>query len=380
VDRRTIEVYEARSAEWVATRAARRLEEARALAGRARPGGLRADLGCGPGWHLAELGGRALGLDAAAAMLAEARRRAPAALLVRADLEALPFARGALAAAWARNSYVHVPSGRIPLALAELHAALEPDAPVSLELFGGGSEGGDRPDDAFAGRFFSFWEREELEDALLGAGFAVEAMERIERPERYPVWLVRARRARTLPDLVGPGMRLLVCGLNPSLVSADAGIPFFRAGNRFWRAALAAGLAARERDPLHALRERGLGFTDLVKRASARADELRPDEYRAGLARVERLVRWLEPRAVCFVGLAGFRSALDRRARAGVQPAALGGRPVYLMPSTSGAAAAVSLADLTRHLRAALALASSGQALSPSAAQPRRRASRSPRD
>jgi TDG/mug DNA glycosylase family protein len=152
-------------------------------------------------------------------------------------------------------------------------------------------------------------------------------------------------------------MRLLVCGLNPSLVSADAGVPFHRASNRFWRAALAAGLVERERDAPHALRAHGVGFTDLVKRASARADALAPGEYREGLARVERLVRWLAPRAVCFVGLAGYRAATGRDARAGVQPGALAGRPVYLMPSTSGAAAGASLADLTAHLRAARALA-----------------------
>jgi TDG/mug DNA glycosylase family protein len=357
VDRSTVELYEARCAEWVARRRAKRLDGARALADRARPGSLRADLGCGPGWHLAALGPRAIGLDAAGAMLAEARRRAPGALLVRADLEALPFARGALGAAWARNSYVHVPRAGVPLALAELHAALEPEAPVELELFGGSGAGSDRSGDSFGGRLFSFWEREPLGDLLLGAGFAVEGIDVLERRDRFPVWVIRARRARTLPDLVGPGMRLLVCGLNPSLVSADAGVPFFRGGNRFWPAAVAADLVLRERDPLHALRAHRLGFTDAVKRATPRADALRAHEYRAGLARVDRLVRWLAPRAVCFVGLAGFRAAVDPRARAGVQPAALGGRPVYLMPSTSGAAASASLADLTAHLRAAAALA-----------------------
>lgn len=68
-------------------------------------------------------------------------------------------------------------------------------------------------------------------------------------------------------------------------------------------------------------------------------------------------MRWLAPRAVGFVGLAGFRAAVDRGVRPGVQAGALGGRPFYLMPSTSGAAASASLADLTAHLRAALALA-----------------------
>ena len=98
-------------------------------------------------------------------------------------------------------------------------------------------------------------------------------------------------------------------------------------------------------------------MTDLVKRATPRADELTRDEYRAGLARVERLVQWLQPGAVCFVGLAGWRAAADRRAVAGVQPDGLGGRPVYVMPSTSGLNARTPPSELAEHLRAALALA-----------------------
>ena len=60
---------------------------------------------------------------------------------------------------------------------------------------------------------------------------------------------MQATRARSLPDTVGPGMRLLVCGLNPSVYSADAGIGFARPGNRFWPAAIAAGIVTVDRDP-----------------------------------------------------------------------------------------------------------------------------------
>jgi TDG/mug DNA glycosylase family protein len=139
--------------------------------------------------------------------------------------------------------------------------------------------------------------------------------------------------------------------------SADVGVGFARPGNRFWNAALAAGIVTRARDTRHALVAHGIGMTDLVKRATPRADELTRDEYRAGLARVERLVRWLQPGAVCFVGLAGWRAAVDRRAVAGVQPGDIGGRPAYVMPSTSGLNARVPLAELADHLRAAAALA-----------------------
>jgi TDG/mug DNA glycosylase family protein len=152
-------------------------------------------------------------------------------------------------------------------------------------------------------------------------------------------------------------MRLLVCGLNPSVYSADAGVGFARPGNRFWPAARLAGIVTRDRDPAHALREHGIGMTDVVKRATARADELTTDEYRGGFERLDALCGWLRPAAICFVGLAGWRAAVDRRAVAGPQDRAVGGRPVYLMPSTSGLNARTPPAVLADHLRAALTLA-----------------------
>jgi TDG/mug DNA glycosylase family protein len=166
---------------------------------------------------------------------------------------------------------------------------------------------------------------------------------------------VHATRARTLPDHVAPGLRLLLCGLNPSLRAADAGVGFVTPSNRFWPAALAAGVVTQARDPLHAVKHHGIGFTDLVKRATVGAAELRPVEYRDGFARVERLAAWLEPGAVCFVGLTGWRAAVDKKATAGWQERLVGGRPAYVMPNPSGLNAHTSPADLAAHLRAAVA-------------------------
>jgi TDG/mug DNA glycosylase family protein len=97
-------------------------------------------------------------------------------------------------------------------------------------------------------------------------------------------------------------------------------------------------------------------MTDLVKRATPKADALTTPEYVAGVARVGQLVRWLQPRAICFVGLAGYRAAVDRSARAGVIDGGFAGVPAYLMPNPSGANAHASQGDITEHLRAALAL------------------------
>lgn len=193
------------------------------------------------------------------------------------------------------------------------------------------------------------WNRALLRDLLVGAGFTPGRL--VATADRAG-WAVGATRALSLPDTVGPRMTLLVSGLNPSVYAAEAGIGFARPGNRYWPAALAAGIVAVDRDPDDALRSHGIGMTDVVKRATPRADALDPAEYRDGLARLERLVAWLRPGAVCFVGLAGWR-ALHPKAAAGVQPDALGGRPVYVLPSTSGLNARVPLAELAAHLRAA---------------------------
>lgn len=193
----------------------------------------------------------------------------------------------------------------------------------------------------------------QLIDIIIGAGFALDELEEARSPDGNPELAVRARRLPTLPDTVGADMRLLVCGLNPSVRAADAGVGFVTPGNRYWPAALAAGLVSRDRDPQHALSAHGIGMTDIVKRATPRADALRRAEYREGIERLERLCAWLRPAAICMVGLAGWRAALDRKATAGWQDAPLGGQPVYVMPSTSGLNAGSSLDALIDHLRSA---------------------------
>ncbi|HEX6419055.1 MAG TPA: mismatch-specific DNA-glycosylase [Acidimicrobiales bacterium] len=232
---------------------------------------------------------------------------------------------------------------RLPMVLAALHRVLAVGDLLELTLS-------------------APWRADALTDVLVGAGFTVDEVARDPDGSPPAPLVARATRARTLPDTVGPRMRLLVCGLNPSLYAADAGVAFARPGNRFWPAARAAGLVTTDRSPERALADHGVGMTDLVKRATTAAAELTAAEYRAGLARVERLVAWLRPGAVCFVGLAGWRAAVDRRATAGVQPAALAGTPVYVMPSTSGLNARTPPAELAGHLRAARRLADAGTA------------------
>ena len=162
---------------------------------------------------------------------------------------------------------------------------------------------------------------------------------------------------RPLPNRVARNLRLLVCGVNPSPASANAAVGYARPGNRFWPAALAAGLVTADRDGDHALRVDRVGFTDFVARVEADAAKLGTAELRAGAVEVEALVRKWKPGAVLFTSITAYRTAVDRRTVVGVQPRPFGGRPAYVMPSTSGRNASTSLAVLTDHMRAAATLA-----------------------
>lgn len=352
MDHQTVGIYEARAAEYDRAREPVRRREAAGFGRDVARGAVRLDVGSGAGRYTAALGRPVVALDAALAMLNLTRAHASHAMCVQADIEHLPLRRTSSGGAWASMTYHHVPRTRLPMALAELHWALDVGAPADLTTVHGDYEGTSLPDDDFPGRYFASWNEDELGDVVTGAGFTVERVGR-----SGPNVRVEARRARTLPDTVGAGMRVLVCGLNPSLFAADAGVGFARPTNRFWSAAVAAGLVSKPRDTRHALVAHGVGMTDLVKRATVRSSELGPHEYRAGAARVERLVRWLAPGAVCFVGLEGWRLAIDRRATTGPVDGGFAGVPAYLMPSTSGLNAHARFDDLVAHLRRARAMA-----------------------
>ena len=190
------------------------------------------------------------------------------------------------------------------------------------------------------------WTKERARDLIVGAGFELIGSCSLHQG----VALVRIRRIQSLPDSVGPGMRVLIVGLNPSPYSADSGIPYGRPGNRFWPAGLAAGLVSLDRDVEHALGSHHVGFTDLVRRTTRRADEVTTMEYMTGFERICRLAEWLKPKAACFVGLSAWRLVADKKAGPGWQERPIGPSRVYVMPHTSGLNAHSRLEDLTKHL------------------------------
>lgn len=359
-DDATVEVYQRFAAEWTAARQPVDQEHVAWVDADRRDGPV-IDIGCGPGWSLPILDRPRIALDATPAMLDLVGQRIPETPRLLALAERLPVRPRSLGGAVANRVYLHLPRLELPLALADLHRAMAPGAPAFVRVLGQPSGPGRdlRTERRFAGRLFSTWSPGEFERLCRGAGFQVERVEWTAEPgDDLADLTVRLRRAETLADTVGPSLRLLICGLNPSPYSAAVGVGFGRPGNRFWPAARAAGvITVATNDPMAAVTFDRVGMTDLVKRPTRRADELSAEEYREGLDRVEQLVGWLRPAAVCFVGLAGWRAAIDRQAGAGVQDRPIGGRPAYLMPSTSGLNAHATIDSLADHLRAAARLA-----------------------
>ena len=156
---------------------------------------------------------------------------------------------------------------------------------------------------------------------------------------------------RPVPDLAGPGLRLLFVGINPSIMSAETGFHFAHPGNRFYPALRVAGILPDDvRTPAEAapvLVERGVGITNLVPRASVRADELDDDELRAGRGRVEKVVREHRPRVVAVVGITAYRTAFDdRAARPGRQEGRIGDAELWVVPNPSGLNAHDTIATL----------------------------------
>jgi TDG/mug DNA glycosylase family protein len=83
---------------------------------------------------------------------------------------------------------------------------------------------------------------------------------------------LRAAYGRTLPDLAGPGIRVLLVGINPGLYTGWSGFHFGRPSNRLWTTLHEAGFTDRRLRPEEsdALLAAGIGTTNLVARATAR--------------------------------------------------------------------------------------------------------------
>ena len=162
---------------------------------------------------------------------------------------------------------------------------------------------------------------------------------------------LEAAKDKRLRDVIAPDLRVLLCGINPSLYSAAIGHHFGRPGNRFWPTLLQSGLTDRLLSPYEDadLPRYGCGITNVVPRASARADELTAEEFQEGARVLEKKVRKYRPACVALLGITAYRLAFDRKqAVIGRQTESISGAVVWVLPNPSGLNAHYQIAELAK--------------------------------
>ncbi|MFF4248607.1 G/U mismatch-specific DNA glycosylase [Streptomyces sp. NPDC001822] len=149
----------------------------------------------------------------------------------------------------------------------------------------------------------------------------------------------QAARDRVVPDVVAGGLRVLFCGINPSIMTAATGHHFAHPGNRFWPVLHLSGFTPLQLKPSEQQRllDYGLGITNVVARPTARADELSTEEFREGGKALTAKVEELRPAWLAVVGVTAYRTAFgDRHAQIGPQEHTVGGARVWALPNPSG--------------------------------------------
>jgi TDG/mug DNA glycosylase family protein len=144
---------------------------------------------------------------------------------------------------------------------------------------------------------------------------------------------------KRVPDLLAKDLIVLFAGINPGLYTAAIGRHFGRPGNRFWPALYNGGFTPRLFSPFESsqLLDLRLGITNVVSRATARADELTNDELRAGGKRLEAKVKRWQPTVVAFVGIGPYRIVSGvKDAGVGLQKNLFGGSPAWVLPHPRG--------------------------------------------
>ena len=157
-----------------------------------------------------------------------------------------------------------------------------------------------------------------------------------------------------VPDVLGPGLDVVFCGINPGRVSDAAKAHFANPRNDFWRLLHEAGFTPRQLEPHEQfeLLQYGIGATNAAFRTTPGSSDLRRADFAGSAERLERIALELRPRAIAFVGKEAFRGAFGTRPEHGAQTRTLGDVGLFVLPSTSPANAAVPFAERLEWFRA----------------------------
>jgi TDG/mug DNA glycosylase family protein len=159
---------------------------------------------------------------------------------------------------------------------------------------------------------------------------------------------------KVIPDVIASRLKVLFCGINPSLYSAAVGHHFARPGNRFWPSLFASGFTDRLYSPFEdeLLLQLGCGISNVVDRASATAAEVTASEFIAGGASLEKKVSLYRPKVIAVLGIGAFRTAFARQdAVIGKQTLKIGDTEIWVLPNPSGLNAHYGLVELARVFR-----------------------------
>ena len=171
-------------------------------------------------------------------------------------------------------------------------------------------------------------------------------MSKQTRPSRSDLL---AAQNKIVPDVIAPGLQVLFCGINPGLYSGATGHHFARPGNRFWPVLHQAEFTESQLSPDEEMNllKTGYGITNLVERATARADELSADELRSGRRRLTAKVERYQPAFVAILGISAYRTAFGQpKATLGQQAEKLGVATLWVLPNPSGLNAHYQIPDL----------------------------------
>ncbi|HYV24542.1 MAG TPA: G/U mismatch-specific DNA glycosylase [Pyrinomonadaceae bacterium] len=163
-----------------------------------------------------------------------------------------------------------------------------------------------------------------------------------------------AAAGKTLPDVIGPNLRVLFCGINPGLYTAAVGHHFARPGNRFWPALHQSGFTEQLVSPFEEreLLKSGIGISNVVPRATASAAELTRDDFIEGGRLLAGKVKRYRPGVVAILGVGAYRDAFAKpKARIGEQPERIHDARVWVLPNPSGLNANYQLPELVKLFR-----------------------------
>jgi len=154
---------------------------------------------------------------------------------------------------------------------------------------------------------------------------------------------------KSLPDLIAPQLKVLLCGINPGLYSAAVQHHFARPGNRFWPALYKSGFTAElfTPDREHELLKDKIGITNIAQRATASASELSASELIAGKERLLEKAKIYQPKLIAVLGITAYKTAFgEPKASYGLQKTLLHKSQIWVLPSPSGLNAHFSPAKL----------------------------------